>query len=719
MTHNDTDSFTLDQVRVHPSRNELEAHGQTLRLQPKVMEVLYYLARHSERVVPKEELVEQVWAGRVVTHGSVQKSINLLRKALTELLGEREIITHYSKKGYQLQVQPVFAQAGTLPSDKSQPRRRQSWRPALLGAVVLAILGGLYLSAQHSGLRLDKHHRTDFAGAQPLIAEPGHETAPEPHPDGEHLAYIRVLPVASGKAGEYQLLVRDANGEDWRLASTDGQWLELGWSPSGDSLLAIEWIDDEGQPPTFFGQTPQLYDLHIFRLDLERRRVLEKHRLSQWQGHLGSATWWNETTIELVGRQGETALNHRYHYSLSAQRLDLAPSADFLGNPLISRVHEDKVAVASQHNGRVQIVLLGPDGEREASHAFVYNQVEMSWIPDGSGVLLYAPEEQTLTLLYRDGETRPIERDDKINVRLTHHRYRADGQTIIYARSRPQTALWQLKPDGTRRQIADPEHLNYTARFSPAGDKFVYASVRDQQTQLWLVTDDGERPIPGPRIDGDVEAINWSSDGERILYKAGTNLYSYRLTEQRSTVLLGDAGDLEPLSLTPEGDRLVALRSAGEAGNLWRINLENGNEQQQTFGAIGSAVHYRGDIYFNYVGQRSLWVLRDGESPQRLSTALEQNAKLLGVAEDGVLYVTGGRCRESDIFHLDFSEEQKSVYLSREDQQVSTESVHPKQGVLYSHCELAESDIWMLSRGFSTGKGLSKPLKRLYLANQR
>ncbi|WP_027329279.1 winged helix-turn-helix domain-containing protein [Marinimicrobium agarilyticum] len=693
MTHNDTDSFSLDQVRVHPSRNEIEAHGQTLRLQPKVMEVLHYLARHSERVVPKEELVEQVWAGRVVTHGSVQKSINLLRKALAELLGEQDIVTHYSKKGYQLQVQPVFAQA--LPDQESQPSRRR-WRPALLGALVLALLGGLYLSVQHSGPRLDKHHRTDFAGAQPLIDGPGHQTAPEPHPHGEYLAYIQVLPLASGSAREYQLLVRDAEGEDWRLTSTDGQWLELSWSPSGDSLLAIERIDDEGQPLSFFGREPQLYDLHIFRLDLERRRVLEKHRLSQWQGHLGSATWWDETTVELVGRQGDAALNQRYHYSLSAQRLDVAPSAAFLGNPLLSRVHEDKVAVASQHSGGIRIDLLGPDGEREASHAFEYNTVEMSWIPDGSGVLLYAPGEQTLTLLYRDGETRLIEHDDKIHVRLTHHRYRADGQAIFYARSRPRTALWQLKPDGTRQQIANPEHLNYIARFSPSGDTFVYASVRDQQTQLWLVTDDGERPIPGPRIDGDVEAINWSGDGERLLYKAGSNLYAYRLNEQRSTILLGDAGDLEPLSLTPEGDRLVALRSSGEARNLWRINLESGSEQQLTFGAIGSAVHYRGDIYFNYVGQRSLWVLREGERPERLSTALEQNAKLLGVADEGVLYVTGGRCRESDIFRLDFAREQTSIYLSREQQQVSTESVHPQQGVLYHHCELAESDIWVL-----------------------
>src|SRR5690554_7558327 len=92
-------SFTLAEVLVSPARNELSARGQTVRLQPKAMAVLCYLARHYDRVIDNDELIEHVWQGRVVTYGSVQKSINLLRKGLSELLGEREVVAHYSKKG--------------------------------------------------------------------------------------------------------------------------------------------------------------------------------------------------------------------------------------------------------------------------------------------------------------------------------------------------------------------------------------------------------------------------------------------------------------------------------------------------------------------------------------------------------------------------------------------------------------------------------------------
>src|SRR5690606_12235393 len=129
MNNNILDQLTLEEDLVSRSQNKLEARGKTIRLQPKVMEVLNYLARHYDRVIPKEELVENVWPGRVVTHGSVQKSINLLRKSLTELMGERDLIVHYSKKGYQLQVQPVFLE----PRDKTNTSGRPEFLLARLG----------------------------------------------------------------------------------------------------------------------------------------------------------------------------------------------------------------------------------------------------------------------------------------------------------------------------------------------------------------------------------------------------------------------------------------------------------------------------------------------------------------------------------------------------------------------------------------------------------
>src|SRR4051812_30191987 len=113
MAHDNDNGFTLGDVQVSPSHNTLNLGEKSIKLQPKVMAVLHYLAANHKRVISNEELMERLWQGRVVTHGSVQKSINALRSAFVELIGERDIIAHYSKRGYQLTIEPSFSSAIT------------------------------------------------------------------------------------------------------------------------------------------------------------------------------------------------------------------------------------------------------------------------------------------------------------------------------------------------------------------------------------------------------------------------------------------------------------------------------------------------------------------------------------------------------------------------------------------------------------------------------
>ncbi|RZA04370.1 MAG: hypothetical protein EOO68_08415, partial [Moraxellaceae bacterium] len=95
-------NFTVGEIEVSPQHNTLRYQTRTLTVQPKVMAVLYYLAQHQTRVVGNEELLQAVWHGRIVTLASVQKSINALRSALTELAGSQEFVAYFSKRGYQL-----------------------------------------------------------------------------------------------------------------------------------------------------------------------------------------------------------------------------------------------------------------------------------------------------------------------------------------------------------------------------------------------------------------------------------------------------------------------------------------------------------------------------------------------------------------------------------------------------------------------------------------
>ena len=69
--------FALD-----PNKRALFRQGKSVPLTPKAFDVLLYLAEHPNRVIPKEELLNGVWAGSFVEEGNLTQNVFLLRKVL-------------------------------------------------------------------------------------------------------------------------------------------------------------------------------------------------------------------------------------------------------------------------------------------------------------------------------------------------------------------------------------------------------------------------------------------------------------------------------------------------------------------------------------------------------------------------------------------------------------------------------------------------------------
>src|SRR5687768_2343501 len=82
--------------------NELGRAGETLRLEPKAMEVLMVLADRAGQVVSRETLLAAVWPGVVVGDEALTQSIIKLRRALGDNPRSPGYIETISKRGYRL-----------------------------------------------------------------------------------------------------------------------------------------------------------------------------------------------------------------------------------------------------------------------------------------------------------------------------------------------------------------------------------------------------------------------------------------------------------------------------------------------------------------------------------------------------------------------------------------------------------------------------------------
>ena len=107
-----------------PAANRLSRGDQTARLEPKVMEVLVYLASHPGEVVTREALEAAVWAGSVVGYDTLTGVIQKLRRAFDDDPKNPRIIETLSKKGYRLMA-PVES-VRELPSTAAQASSKET-----------------------------------------------------------------------------------------------------------------------------------------------------------------------------------------------------------------------------------------------------------------------------------------------------------------------------------------------------------------------------------------------------------------------------------------------------------------------------------------------------------------------------------------------------------------------------------------------------------------
>jgi DNA-binding winged helix-turn-helix (wHTH) protein/Tol biopolymer transport system component len=224
-------SFQLEEWLVDPLHGQIVGPGGPVRLEPRVMRVLVCLAERSGEIVSREQLIEQVWEGTVVTDEVLTQSVSELRKALGEEAKEPRFIQTIPKQGYRLIAAVVPGASETrvqkIPQGSVEQKAVLSGSPRhgeriawALGAALLALAA--LLAARHL-LRVPDSG-TAVRLAITLPPEAFSETLAM-SPDGKWLAFI-----VTDKTGSTIWVRELESGKTQVLAGTEDV-IHLFWSP--------------------------------------------------------------------------------------------------------------------------------------------------------------------------------------------------------------------------------------------------------------------------------------------------------------------------------------------------------------------------------------------------------------------------------------------------------------------------------------------------------
>ncbi len=125
------DDLNLDEaVQFHFSNHvldvdlrELTRGGESIAVEPQVFDLLVHLIENRDHVVTKDDLIDTVWDGRIVSESTLTSRINAARKAVGDSGKDQIMIRTIARKGFRFvgDVQPKAANGSEAHRDVPQP----------------------------------------------------------------------------------------------------------------------------------------------------------------------------------------------------------------------------------------------------------------------------------------------------------------------------------------------------------------------------------------------------------------------------------------------------------------------------------------------------------------------------------------------------------------------------------------------------------------------
>lgn len=602
-------SYRFDDVEVDPHAFRVTKAGEPVRLEPKAVELLLFLATRPGRLVSKAEIQAAVWKDTAVTENALTRLVAQIRRGLGDDAREARYIETVPTRGYRfvallrggaVSEAPAAPGASLGPpleaaASRVEPAVPRPWGPGLrLVAVVCAALAVSFVALgarrwmTRPPVTIVAPASPGALGEQQVSTSAGLNISPCFSPDGASLAY------ASQRGVSMEIVLRAlAPGARELAITSDGmQNVQPAFSPDG-RLLAYHSVGRGGlwivpalggvpRQLTHFGSSP------AWSPDGKTIAFQGQAWVGSGEGNFaageGSSLWTVSaaggeprplTTIAAVGPGGQGAPawspDGRLISFLAGPRV-MVVRADGSGLRRTSAGPQWFTGVAWEKDGRSQI-WLGSD----AGRWFVW-RVPVS--PE-SGELAGAPQ-----VIAGGGERASA---------WSHVALSSSGRSVAYVtfRTRYEILSVGVTPEGRpigepRPAVMDVGGRKIPLGVSPDGRLLAFGTMRPGVgLSLWVA----DAATGDARVVAEEPGASWS----RGFFPDSRTLGFVRGGRERPTFWTVDvetgvthqqavlARHLNwPASVSPDGTRLVAHGAVEGPLNVWEMALAGGEARKLT-----------------------------------------------------------------------------------------------------------------------------------------
>src|SRR5262249_12854718 len=97
----DGPAFRFANFEIDVARQELRRAGDLIPIEPQVFDLLLYLVRNRNRIVSREELIDAVWKGRVISEATLSSRVSAVRRVIGDNGNDQSLVRTHHKRGFR------------------------------------------------------------------------------------------------------------------------------------------------------------------------------------------------------------------------------------------------------------------------------------------------------------------------------------------------------------------------------------------------------------------------------------------------------------------------------------------------------------------------------------------------------------------------------------------------------------------------------------------
>jgi len=494
-------------IEIDTQNQVMNCHGETITLAPKVYDLLLYFCQNGQRVISKDELMEHVWTGTLVTENAISRTLVKVRKALGDDPKSPHFIVTVPRKGYRMS--QLF-----VASDKamfSEPKEEAAVLSAsyqsevseavsnngsgfrlgskiLIGLLVLTFVLLFYWSIS-SGPSIQTKQ------IQPLSREISQELFPAISPDLKHLAYTE----SADDEANY-LVIENLKSHQKKLVKQPNI-----------NLSRLVWSYDDKRV-AFLAKSKQSCDIYLAPLSSVEQ----------------ADTWRSLTNC------GEYS-NPHFLFSPDGK--------SFLFNDRLTSTHGYQIFKIDLETGQKEI-LNQPITGGKGNYSFDVS-------PNGDTLVMLNSEFEPNTAVYTlDLQDSELKKTGQLQYLMRSVAFSHDNQSIVHPSPHPAYELWQSTLAGEKLSVvaSNTSRVKHVQRLNNGKD-FVFVSYLLNRDIVYRADSEENKALEG------FVAKSNSSVMDYLPTLANTS-NSYAFVSKRSSgaqvylVREGDDGIGEPSQLT-------------------------------------------------------------------------------------------------------------------------------------------------------------------------